>query len=130
MRTVVIAFAFFIAMGDLRAEAPIRLFLHFSDATATSRDSAMEIALLLQAQGFEVVELRSIEAEMGRSVEISRPAVRYFERRFEADARTLQRELAAILRARGLNSAVRLQDFTHYSPKPPDALEVWLASPQ
>jgi hypothetical protein len=86
--------------------------------------------LLLEAQGFEVVELRSIEAEMGRSVEISRPAVRYFEGRLEADARTLQRELAAILRQRGLDSAVRLQDFTHYESKPPDALEVWLASPQ
>ena len=129
MRTMITALVLFLVTGDLHAD-PIRLFLHFSDATAKSRDTAMEIGLLLEARGFEVVELRSIEAEMGHSVEISRPAVRYFERRFEADARSLQGELAAILRSRGLDSAVRVQDFTHYAPKPPDALEVWLASPQ
>ena len=129
MRTIITVLLFFLVAADLHAD-PVRLFLHFSDVTAESRDTAMEIGLLLEARGFDVVELRSIEAEMGHSVEIRRPAVRYFERRFEADARSLQGELGAILRSRGLDSAVRLQDFTHYHPKPWEALEVWLASPQ
>ena len=107
-----------------------RLFLHFSDASAQSRHEAIEVALVLQHQGFEVVELRSVEAELGHSVEISRPAVRYFEERLKNDAHDVQQALSLILRARGLESAVRLQDFTHYHQRPRDALEVWLASPR
>lgn len=120
-----------LSFAQLAAEEHLpRLYLHFSDVSAQSREEAMEIALLLRHQGFEVVEVRSVEAEVGHSIPISRPTVRYFEARLKGGAQNLQQALSIILRARGIDSGVRLQDFTHYPSRPPDALEVWLASPR
>jgi hypothetical protein len=132
MRPIAIAIAFLLlSLSPLAAEPQrSRLYLHFSDVTAQSREEAMEVALLLQDQGFEVVEVRSIEAELGHPIPISRPTVRYFEARLKDGAQDLQQALSMILRARGIDGAVRVQDFTHYPSRPPDALEVWLASPR
>jgi len=112
-----------IAVAAQAAEGT-KVYVHFSDASAERRDIAIRVGLLLEDQGVEVVDLRPV------GIPISVPTIRFFSPGQRDEAERLSRRLAAVIAGQNLRpSSVRVQDFTSYTPKPPDrALEVWLPS--
>jgi hypothetical protein len=112
-----------IAVAAQAAEGT-KVYVHFSDASAEQRDTAIRVGLLLEDQGVEVVDLRPV------GIPISAPTIRFFAPGQREEAERLSRRLAAAMAEQSPRPAsVRVQDFTSYTPKPPDrALEVWLPS--
>jgi hypothetical protein len=110
--------------GAAQAAERTKVYVHFSNASAEQRDVAIRVGLLLEDQGVEVVDLRPV------GVPISAATVRFFAPGQRGEAERLSRRLAAAMAEQSPHSAsVRVQDFTSYTPKPPDrALEVWLPS--
>jgi hypothetical protein len=106
------------------ADERLHLFLHFTDTAQTNLDVAARVGLALEADGFDVVDLRPVEAEMRATT------VRFFEPELRRAAQRLGDELEEILAAEGVTGRpVRVQDFTFYRPKPPPrSLEVWFAT--
>ena len=102
----------------------LHLFLHFTDTAQANLDLAARVGLALEARGFDVVDLRPVEAEMRATT------VRFFDPALRGAARRLGGQLERLLAAEGAaNERVRVQDFTFYRPKPPaDSLEVWFAT--
>ena len=104
------------------ADAKLRVFVHFPAGAAGLEDDAMRLGLLLQDNGYEIVDLRPVDIEM------QAPTIRYFAPELRDDAERLRRRLDPLLAEQRIaSSAVRLQDFTFYNPKPPgNAVEIWL----
>jgi hypothetical protein len=126
MRAVLLAAAALVwaALPARPDGAGLHLFLHFTDAAPANLDLAARIGLALQADGFDVVDLRPVEAEMRATT------VRFFEPGLRDAARRLGAELERLQATEGVARApVRVQDFTFYRPKPPPrSLEVWFAT--
>jgi hypothetical protein len=103
---------------------PLHLFLHFTDRAPANFDTAVRVGLALKARGFDVVDLRPVDAEMRATT------VRYFDPALRGPARRLADELARLLAREGAGGApVRVQDFTFYRSKPPPhSLEVWFGT--
>src|SRR5688500_4967147 len=124
MRRVIGLMAAVTVAAAAQAGNGTKVFVHFSDASAEQRDVAMRVGLLLEDQGIEVIDLRPV------GIAISAPTVRYFAPGQRAEAEGLARRLAEVLAKQRPDTApIRVQDFTTYTPKPPDnAIEVWLPS--
>jgi hypothetical protein len=127
MRTtlVIAALALCAAASPARAEPPQReplhIYLHYTETSPKTFDTAVKIGLLLMEQGFDVVDVRPVEAEMRRTT------IRYFYRDLRDDAYRLKARIEHLLQAQGVDEEpVRVQDFTHYKIKtPPNSFELW-----
>jgi hypothetical protein len=107
-----------------RAQAqpePLHLYLHVTEASPRTFDAAARTGLLLMEEGFDVVDVRPVNAMMRRTT------IRYFYRDLRDDAYRLKATLEHLLRAQGIgHPQVRVQDFTFYEPKTPrHSVEVW-----
>ena len=124
MKRVMVLISAVAIAAAAQAASGTKVFVHFSDVSAAQRDIAMRVGLLLEDQGVEVVDLRPV------GVAMSAPTIRFFAPGQREEAERLSRRLAAAMAQQSPRTvSVRVQDFTSYTPKPPDrALEVWLPS--
>jgi len=102
------------------APTPIRIFIHHTAGDGNALP-AIQLAAVLQARGFDVVDIRPVDFQ------IEQPSVRYF---FDGDRRESRRLVEAIgafyAEDRG-PAPGEATDFSNFSPKPRQGnVEVWL----
>jgi hypothetical protein len=107
-----------VAVGE-----PLHVFVHFPSAVPGSLDRAIVFGAVLEAHGFDVVDLRPVNVQMRQ------PTIRYFEAGLRDEALQFGKVVTGVLREQGFESIeVRVQDFTFYAPKPRrSAIELWMA---
>jgi hypothetical protein len=100
---------------------PLHIYEHYTETSPKTFDTAVKIGLLLMQQGFDIVDVRPVEAEMRRTT------IRYFYPDLRDDAYRLRDRVERLLQAQGVaHEPVRVQDFTRYRLKtPPNSCELW-----
>jgi hypothetical protein len=125
MRTVlaIVAVALCAAASPAQAQQqePLHIYLHYTETSPRTFDTAVRIGLLLMKQGFDVVDVRPVNAEMRRTT------IRYFYSDLRDDAYRLRERIEHLFQAQGVeHEPVRVQDFTRYKLKTPqNSLELW-----
>ncbi|HEY0522266.1 MAG TPA: hypothetical protein VGD08_02675 [Stellaceae bacterium] len=100
---------------------PLHIYVHYTETSPKTFDTAVKVGLLLMQQGFDIVDVRPVEAEMRRTT------IRYFYPDLRDDAYRLKDRVEHLLQAQGVaHEPVRVQDFTRYKLKtPPNSCELW-----
>jgi hypothetical protein len=105
------------------APARVRIFIHHTAGTANAM-ATIQLAAFLQVRGFNVAEIRSVEAQ------IERPSVRYFFDRDQPGSQRLVEAISGFFAKDPDLAPERATDLTDIASKPPEGdVEVWLRSP-
>src|SRR5689334_9495393 len=84
---------------------PLHIYVHYTETSPKTFDTAIKVGLLLMQQGFDVVDVRPVEAEMRRTT------IRYFYPSLRDDAYRLKDRIEHLLQAQGVDhEPVRVQD--------------------
>jgi hypothetical protein len=105
------------------ASNPARIFIHHA-AGAGNALSAIRLAAYLDERGFDVTDIRSVNAR------IERPSVRYFFGSDQPAGRRLVEAMGAFFADAPGQAPDEATDFSHFAPKPRRGnIEVWLPEP-